>query len=141
MKKIATFAIVLMFLFTGTVCAETKGVNLMEFARRYYHAMSIVRAETVQPLINDTPCVVFDDTVIYFDESANVTKVFMFVSSDDENGLYSMFAVLIALSTPYEEISEDDFSAEILNDGKCGDYKLTSVTTEDTWMMMMLELK
>lgn len=141
MKRIVSVFLILIFLFTGTVCAEAKGVNLMEFARRYYHAMDIVGAKTVEPAIGDTPCVVFDGTVIYFDDTSNVTKVFMLVSDDDENEMYSMFAVLIALSTQYEKIGLDCFSSDILSGGICGAYELTSVTTMDSGMMMILELK
>lgn len=141
MKKVAALSLVLMFLFTGIGHAESKGVNLMEFARRYYHAMDIVGAKTVEPAIGDTPCVVFDGTVVYFDEAASVTKVFMLVSDDDENQALSMFSVLIALSTPYEDISMDHFNTSILDGGVCGDYELTSVTTMDSGMMMILELK
>lgn len=140
MKKVAALFLVLMFLFAGIGHAESKGVNLMGFARRYYHAMDVVGVKTVEPAISDTPCVVFNGTVIYFDESANITKVFMLVS-DDENEIYSMFAVLIALSTPYEEISLDCFTTDILSGSVCGAYELTSVTTMDTGMMMILELK
>ena len=63
------------------------------------------------------------------------------MSDDDENEIYSMFAVLIALSTPYEEICLDCFTTDILSSSVCGDYEFSSVTTMDSGMMMILELK
>lgn len=141
MKKSVALTLVLMFLFTGIGHAEAEGVNLMEFARRYYRAMDIIGAESSEPMVGDTPCVVFNGTVVYFDEMANVTKVFMFASHTDIDAVYSMYCVLIALSVPYGDISESSFSDGLLNGTVYGDYEATSASSSDTGLMVIFELR
>lgn len=141
MKKFVSVFLVVMFLFTGIGHAETTGVNLMEFARRYYHMMDIAGVETSEPKNGSTGCVAFDGTVVYFDEASTVTKVLVLASNDDENSAVSLFAVLIALSTPYDEISLDCISSDLLQSDKCGDYDIVTATATNTGAMVMLELK
>ena len=142
MKKLLAVSLALALVFSAcTATAATKAVNLMEFARRYYHAMDIIGAETNEPLIDYEPSVKLDYNTIYYNEAGDVTGVFLYVPHDDKNKADSASAILIALSTPYEEIDRNSFSSEIISNQECGDYKVTLETNTDSGMTLILRLK
>lgn len=112
-RLVAVFLVLCMFpVIAG---AESKGVNLVEFARRYYYAMDLAEVETLPAIMfekDDGSTNVFIDGVfqVYYDDKLNVQSITMtYMGGDDGYELLRLVGAVMALCTPAEKISLSDF--------------------------------
>ena len=152
MKKLVSLLLAIIFLFAGSSCAETKGVNIMEFARRYYHACEII--ETVPP----TPTVasgekhgiiIADLVSVVCDEEHRITGIVQVFDPNDSDAILQSMTALACLYMSTDEMTLGTLMVALENiatsvadmSADLGDYRIANAVKLGESVMVTIELK
>ena len=147
MKKLVSLLLAIIFLFAGSSCAETKGVNLMEFTRRFYRSMEAFEQGTPDPKLSESgKSIIFNSVlVVGCDENLQVTNLSMVVDGENMEHLYTVASALAGMNLTYGEITLDsafnNYSEFFDNRSQIGDYTMTICMETDNGVFMVFKLQ
>ena len=131
--------------------AESKGVNLVEFARRYYYAMDFAGLDTAETRMGegDEIVVIIDDFMnVRFDEELNVQGITLVIGANDEHDMLRLVCAATALSVSSEEIDISEYEGmadklvlSVTDDTvRFGDYAITMWFQHEEDILVKFEL-